>query len=156
MIIVHPLCLIVHLWHLNAGTHLLGRLLVIIMARDLYKFLHQGGISTCQVCHTIQSNWCKGKGSGSLDIEVCEGSRMFPTSAPAGDGSSLTRSSWRWGFSDGGHSRSSSPSTRTVPASSLGLDQLASLWGASSVCTHWQGQPVGLIKPGIMFQALFC
>ena len=45
----------------------------------------------------------------------------------------LPRSSWRWDSSGGGHSRSSTPSTRMVWVSSLGLNQLASSLSTSSV-----------------------
>ena len=89
---------------------------------------HQGGVGTCLLCHNIHSNWCRGEGSRSLGIDIGRASRLSPTSALARDASSPPRSSWRWGSSAEGHSRSSFPLT------SPGLNQLASSCATFSVC----------------------
>ena len=62
------------------------------------------------------------------------GGRPSLTSVSTREGSSPPRSCWRWGSSSGGYSRSTSSLTGMVPATSLGLNQLASLFGTSSVC----------------------
>ena len=131
-IVVYPLCLVAHLWQLEGGTHLPGKVLIVLMARDLHKFLpprqcqDMSGMPLYPLCMTQE------EGSRSLDINIGGGGSPSSILVLAGDGSSPPRNSWRKGSSCGGHSRSSSPLSRVVPASSPGPNQSA-LGGTSSV-----------------------
>ena len=116
--------------------------------------LHQGGISTCLAYHNIQSDWCKGKGSGSLGIDVggvaghlppqCQLGMLFPTQE-------FLEVGLQWwetlqifiSFGQDGPSLSPWPQP-------IGLFK----WHLLSP-PHWWGQLVGLIYSSVAFWSLF-
>ena len=114
--------------------------------------LHQGGISTCLACHTIQSGWHKGEGSESLGIDISWGGRLSPASTPTKDSS---------GVPGGGTSMVEDTQDLHLllldgPSLSLWPQPISLLKWCFLSPPHQWGQLVSLIDTGITFQALFC